>query len=184
MTSMTLPIAYELRVELLDSDPLIWRELQVSAATSLERLHQMVAAVMGWSGQADYRFKAHTPHLESAFPGEAADELMPLSAVISSRGDYLLYTYDLAHGWLHKIILEAVQNADPSVFLPYCAAGERNGPPEMCAGVWGYEELMDRLSDPDEPECDALWAAVGYDFDPEYFDLTEVNRRLKKALGH
>jgi hypothetical protein len=44
--------------------------------------------------------------------------------------------------------------------------------------VWGYEELIDRLSDPDDPDYEQLWETVGEDFDPEWFDLKAVNQRL------
>jgi hypothetical protein len=179
---MSAPIVYDLHLELLDSEPPIWRRLQVSSDTPLATLHQIMAVTMGWSGRADYDFKAQNPHLTGeALLGEPNRPVL-LSEVMSSRGDGLFYTYNLTHGWLHKIILEAVQQAEPDVPLPYCAAGERRGPPEFCAGVWGYEELLDSLSNPDAPDCDALWEQVGYDFDPEYFDLAEVNRQIGEVL--
>jgi hypothetical protein len=179
MSSLSAPILYDLQVDLLDSEPPIWRRLWVNGETSLEALHRILVATMGWSGTADYRFKAQGPHFTTATDLGEGDRTRLLQAVLSSQGDSLLYTYNPTQGWLHRVTLEQIQRAEPGQNLPHCVAGERSCPPEFCEGVWGYEELLDRLSDSEDPECDALWEQVGYDFDPERFKLTEVNQRLQ-----
>ena len=63
--------------------------------------------------------------------------------------------------------------------LPSCIAGERHCPPEFCAGVWGYEDLLDRRNDPEDPDYAELWEQTGYDFDPEKFNLEAANQRLQ-----
>jgi hypothetical protein len=37
-----------LRIDLLDSDPPIWREIEVPVAMTLKQLHAVVQAAMGW----------------------------------------------------------------------------------------------------------------------------------------
>ena len=37
-----------LRIDLLDSDPPIWREIEVPVAMTLRQLHTVVQAAMGW----------------------------------------------------------------------------------------------------------------------------------------
>jgi hypothetical protein len=37
-----------LRIELEDTEPVIWRRVAVRATTSLARLHRIVQAAMGW----------------------------------------------------------------------------------------------------------------------------------------
>ncbi len=37
-----------LRIELCDSDPLIWRQVEVPTAITLRILHETVQAAMGW----------------------------------------------------------------------------------------------------------------------------------------
>ena len=37
-----------LRIELNDSDPLIWRELEVPTSITLKVLHEIVQTAMGW----------------------------------------------------------------------------------------------------------------------------------------
>ena len=50
-----------LRIELKDSDPLIWRELEVPTSITLKVLHEIVQTAMGW---LDYHL---WPNLNSAF---------------------------------------------------------------------------------------------------------------------
>ncbi|MBE9157921.1 plasmid pRiA4b ORF-3 family protein [Nodosilinea sp. LEGE 06152] len=161
-----------LHLELLDSDPPIWRRVCLQGDTSLEALHRVLAAAMGWSGQADYVIKGQGQGLQSG-------EDRTLSTLLTQPGDSLIYTYAPAQGWLHKVTLESIGPAEGSV--PRCTAGEHQCPPEFCQGVWDYVDLLDRLSDGDDPdEVDALWQKVGYDFDPEYFDLAAANQRLQE----
>jgi hypothetical protein len=102
--------------------------------------------------------------------------------VLRNPGDSLRYTYAPALGWLHRVALEAVEPDQASDSLPSCLAGERHCPPEFCAGVWGYEDLLDRLNDPEDPDYDQLWEQTGYSFDPEKFDLEAANQRLQSIL--
>ncbi|MFQ4137470.1 plasmid pRiA4b ORF-3 family protein [Nodosilinea sp. PGN35] len=180
--------AYHLHVELLDSDPSIWRQIAVRGDVSLSDLHRALAAAMGWSGEADYVFAGQGQMLQDG-------EERYLATLLTQPDDTLLYTYAPAQGWLHKVTLEKVAleailprghfvNAPAEYNLPRCVAGEGQCPPEFCQGVWDYVDLLDRLSDSDDPdEVDALWQKVGYDFDPEYFDLAAANRRLQRLKG-
>ncbi|MGB3138311.1 MAG: plasmid pRiA4b ORF-3 family protein [Nodosilinea sp.] len=174
---------YHLHVELLDSEPSIWRRVCAQSSVSLETLHRVLAAAMGWSGQADYRFKhqGQMAHGEELWP-KTGFRGPSLSTLLTQSGDTLLYTYAPAQGWLHKVTLESAGPIADAV--PHCTAGEYQCPPEFCNGVWDYVDLLERLSDSDDPEeTDALWQQVGYDFDPEYFDLAAANQRLQ-ALGN
>jgi hypothetical protein len=43
-----MPIAYQLRIELRDFKPAIYRDVLVDPATTLPKLHKLVQAAMGW----------------------------------------------------------------------------------------------------------------------------------------
>jgi Plasmid pRiA4b ORF-3-like protein len=70
-----------------------------------------------------------------------------------------------------------------------CIAGARNGPPEDCGGIPGYYKMrslkQDAQSADSEEDAEMLeWLG---DWDPEYFQLGEINQalgriRVKKAL--
>ncbi len=167
-------LGYQLRIDLLDSDPPIWRCLWVPADTPMAALPTILAATMGWSGQAEAHLR-----MTGGPSAPVALDALSLSAVLQQPGDSLRYTYAPSLGWLHRVRLEAVAPLGDDHPLPRCIAGERHCPPEFCAGVWGYEDLLERLNDPEEPDYDQLWKQVGYDFDPEAFDLAAVNQRLQ-----
>ena len=64
---------------------------------------------------------------------------------------------------------------------PVCLAGKRACPPEDCGGIWGYAQLLETLQDPDDPEHEDMLEWVGEEFDPEAFDLEEINEELKRV---
>jgi hypothetical protein len=43
---------------------------------------------------------------------------------------------------------------------------------------YGYEEFLAAISDPDHPEHSNMHDWIGGEFDPEAFDLAEVNQAL------
>lgn len=62
---------------------------------------------------------------------------------------------------------------------PNCITGKRACPPEDCGGVWGYQNFLEVLQDPDHPEHEEMLEWAGGGFDPEDPDLEDVNPRLK-----
>jgi hypothetical protein len=92
------------------------------------------------------------------------------------------YEYDFGDGWGHKIGLGELLTAAPERRYPLCAAGERACPPEDCAGTWGYEQLIETIADPKQPDHEQLreWAGLPEraSFDPARFDLAEANRQM------
>jgi hypothetical protein len=57
---------------------------------------------------------------------------------------------------------------------PVCIAGKRACPPEDCGGVFGYEDLLKVLSDPEHEEYEDRIEWLGGSFDPEAFDTADV----------
>ena len=97
-----------------------------------------------------------------------------------SEGSQFLYNYDFGDGWLHNIIIEQILPLDTEMPPLMCLAGERACPPEDCGGIWGYEDLLERLGDPEDPEYEDLLDWVGADFDPDAFDVDAVNQQLEQ----
>ncbi len=60
-----------------------------------------------------------------------------------------------------------------------CLAGERACPPEDCGGVCGYDEFREAIRDPEHEQHEDMLEWIGGSFDPEAFDLDEINRELK-----
>lgn len=167
---------YQLYVELVDSEPVIWRRLQVPAQIALRDLHGVLQAVMGWQNRATYYFRVGEQQLNNGDSGTT----LTLATAWEMASDSILYTYDPQDGWLHRLELEShLPEAEPQI---HCIAGDRACPPEQSGGIWGYEELLEQLNDPDDPAYDDLWERLGGDFDPDWFDLKTVNQRLSALM--
>jgi hypothetical protein len=171
--------AWHWRITLADSDPPIWRRVAVPGAIALADFHIVIQAAMGWPPSLSYRFR-QGGHPATLNPDLAPDITLARLGLVP--GAKLAYTYDLQDGWLHSLDLEAIEPGE-SLTLPCCLAGERACPPPGCGGMWGYEELLERLWDPDDPDCEALLASVGYDFDPDYFDEAAAVQRVAALQG-
>ena len=57
---------------------------------------------------------------------------------------------------------------------PICLNGSRACPPEDCGGVWGYEQLLGIISNPEHEEHETMMEWLGGEFDPENFDAESV----------
>jgi len=88
--------------------------------------------------------------------------------------------------------LEEVLTAEREAIYPLCIKGKRACPPEDCGGPWGYEELLQVLSNPNDKEYKATKSWVESikegPFDPEAFDPSSIEfwdpkERLDLALG-
>ena len=104
---------------------------------------------------------------------------MKISDLISKVGDTLEYLYDFGDSWRHIIKLEEVIN-ESSSDIPFliCIDGARRCPTEDSGGVSGYHENMDIIKDPMHEEYESTLTWLGDGFDPEYFNLQEVNKVL------
>lgn len=174
-----------LKVTLNDIRPPIWRRLVVPRATTLEDLHFIIMAAMGWQGGHLHAFHAAERHYSDPSEVEdAADESrMTISGLVRLGVSRFRYTYDFGDDWEHTILIEKKQPPATSSNVALCVAGSRNCPPEDCGGVPGYEELLAALATPDRPESKEFIEAVGKDFDPEEFSVEKTNARMARRLG-
>jgi hypothetical protein len=183
--AMAAPI-YRLRIELLGSEPLIWRRLLVPADIKLPRLHRCLQVTFGWenyhlhafeSGSA--RFGPRDPELQDI--GMEDERRVRLDQLMDEARREMNYEYDFGDGWEHRIVLEQIEVASEWAHYPLCTAGERACPPEDVGGVHGYADFVASLHDPrHEAHVDNLrW--IGGVFDPEGFDLNAVNSAMRRA---
>jgi hypothetical protein len=90
------------------------------------------------------------------------------------------YEYDFGDGWEHRILVEKILPLEPGRAYPVCIKGRRACPPEDVGGTWGYAAFLDAIGDPEHPEHDSYLEWIGGEFDPEAFDLDEVNDALSE----
>jgi hypothetical protein len=89
------------------------------------------------------------------------------------------YLYDFGDGWEHEIILESILPRPPGRMRPSCLDGARACPPEDCGSTPGYEEILEAMRDPKHPERERYLEWLGEPYDPEKFDLKQVNLDLE-----
>lgn len=177
---------YQIKVTLLGSSPPIWRRLLVPASLTLEHLHHILQAAMGWDDYHLHEFSSGSrrfgrPDPDERFLGgaDAEDErTVPLFTVFRRVGAKMLYTYDFGDGWEHGIVLEKRLPVDPAMTYPVCTDGRRACPPEDCGGIGGFYDLLDAISDPNHDRYEELRDWLGDDFDPEAFSIDRVNRMI------
>jgi hypothetical protein len=97
------------------------------------------------------------------------------------RGDEckFLYEYDFGDRWEHELLVEKMLPIDVGQRYPLCLTGKRACPPEDCGGIWGYAGFLEAVHDPKHPEHEEMLEWVGGEFDPDAFDLNEVNTELQ-----
>lgn len=180
---------YQLKIVLEQVTPPVWRRLLIPADTTLPDLHAILQIAMGWEDEhlhefitADNRYSDPSAvGIDDIFDDEVTSESkVHLRAIAPSVRNSFRYHYDFGDSWMHKLTVEKYLPMEPGQTYPICIGGARACPPEDCGGVWGYEELVEVLKNPKHPDYEERLEWVGDDFDPERFDLAEVNRDLQQ----
>ena len=176
---------YQIKVTLEGSKPPIWRRILVPINITLGELHHILQAVMGWWDYHLHQFIVGgtyygVPHPDYDDYLEMRDESqVKLNEIVAGEGFKFRYEYDFGDGWLHQLVVEKVLPPESGQQYPMCVKGKRACPPEDVGGVWGYGDFLEAIQNPDHPEHEEYLEWVGGEFDPEEFDLDEVNQVLR-----
>ena len=106
------------------------------------------------------------------------EDAVTLAKVCPKVKSKLIYEYDFGDDWQHVIEVEKIAAPEPGVKYPVCLAGKKACPPEDCGGLWGYGDLLDAIADPGHEQHEDMLDWLGDEFDPDAFDLEEVNAVL------
>ena len=174
------------RIELVDSDPSIWREVEVPTSVTLKVLHDVVQTVMGWFDYHLWEFTIGTQRY-----GLPADEddgwghepsadatKVRLRDVLKPRKTVIEYLYDFGDGWEHRLTVTNIRAGEPATSYPRYIGGERNAPPEDCGGIPGFYHMLDALADPNHPDHADVNEWLD-EYDPDIIDELPI----KYALG-
>jgi len=201
---------HELKITLRRSKPPIWRRIAVPSDIKLSDLHVVIQIVMGWTNSHLHQFVIRNPRprptpqdlLSPDIPAriemmmasrdrcwsdprmeleEAEDEakarLCELAPAVKSK---LNYEYDFGDGWEHQIEVVKIGPPAQGTDYPVCLKGKLACPPEDCGGIWGYYAMLEALKDPKHEDHENISDWIGGSFDPERFDLDEVNAELSE----
>jgi hypothetical protein len=177
---------YLLKIRLLEIKPEIWRRFVVPASISLDRLHEVIQIVMGWTDSHLHEFtlgkKRYTEYPEYKDDGLECGRYR-LGDLIKKKGRTFEYLYDFGDSWEHELTLEDNRYFNPETRSEIaCLSGARACPPEDVGGVPGYYEFCKALEDPQHEEHESLMEWSGGNFDSKKFDADVVNWELMKYL--
>jgi len=184
---------YQLKVIIRGIKPKIWRRVQVPGSTTLRKLHEILQVVMGWSNYHLYAFfhggtEYGNPDLdeENSFTVDDSEvtlfeinDKIATSRMIGEK-TFFLYRYDFGDGWDHEIIIENIFPKDDEKNYPVCIGGRKACPPEDVGGICGYNDFLEAIKNPSHPEHVDKLNWIGYRFNPESFNLNDINNRLKR----
>lgn len=180
---------YLLKIRLIDIEPEIWRRFVVPGAIPLDRLHDVIQVVMGWTDSHLHTFnigdKEYVERPEDFGIEEGEYRLVDL---IKQNGRTFDYVYDYGDDWKHEVLIENSKYDKPLLQSIVCLSGERACPPEDVGGTYGYADFCTALSDPKHKEHDNIkqWY-IGLPFTSEeynskVFDPMSVNNVLLRYM--
>lgn len=181
--------AYQLKIQIQDSHPPIWRRLIVPAGLSFSQLSIVLNEAMGWCGYhlSSFEFFHQKIRIEEEIEEYDAwgwDEYDLLEAGETLIDEFLddekwfTYIYDFGDYWKHRVTIEKVLTDYEKNYAQIIKYKE-DTPYEDCGGIYGYYELLEILDEPKHPEYEQMKEWTENHF-TEKFDLERVNGRLKE----
>jgi hypothetical protein len=178
--------SWQLKIELLDVTPAIWRRLVVPETIKLPKLHLVFQAALGWTNTHLHEFHIDGVRYSEPDP-EFDDELehvderdVMLNEALGMDARCFDYIYDFGDDWHHAVLVEDQHvDAKPMASIR-CIGGENACPPEDVGGALRYAEFLAVLADSEHEEHEAYRVWSGGRFDPGHFDLDAANQALGK----
>lgn len=181
-----------LRIELCDTEPLIWRQVEVPTSVTLKVLHDIVQITMGWLDYhlwefsiAGQRFGLPMDEANGNSWGTAPRKeagKVRLRDVLQPRKTTIDYLYDFGDSWEHRLTVTNIRQADPANSYPRYIGGEWNGPPEDCGGIPGFYDMLDAVADPKHPNHDHAKEWLD-DYDPKTIDELQIRYALSRIAN-
>jgi len=169
---------YQLKIELRDSHPKIWRRVQVTEEITFSELHYILQLAMGWENDHMYEFVVKKIRIHdfgdvlddgsNLFERDSQDTC--LNELINKVKSKFTYIYDFGDDWEHIVVLEKILPEEEDKTYPAFIDGERACPPEDCGGIWRYQGMLTILTNKNHPEYDEVSEWMGDDWDAEFFD--------------
>lgn len=185
---------YQLKISLKGSKRPIWRRVVVRADTTLDRLHDVIQAAMGWEDVHLHQFISVSEFGVRYFDPQGPESSF-IFADVEKESDYtvadiapavktrFVYEYDFGDSWEHVVVVEKILPPDPEFKRPICLAGAKACPPEYSGGIYGYYEMLEAASNPAHPYHEQTKEWLGEDFDPEDFSVEYVNVLLNNITA-
>jgi hypothetical protein len=172
----------QLRVQLREVRPQVWRRLLVPGRLRLDKFHLVLQAAMGWTNSHLHNFVigqlSYGPELEETI-ADVDETTVSLGEALGAERR-ALYEYDFGDSWDHDVVVEDRIHTKLSLKLAVCLDGQNACPPEDCGGPDGYRAMVSSLADPADAEHDSFLEWLGGTFDPTAFSLVDANAALQR----
>lgn len=187
------PVGLQLKVVLNQTEPEIWRSIEVPGDLTLDVFHLVLQGAMGWENYHLHEFSEDREHypfiteymLEEDGFGYPEDDFR-VDQVLREVGDNLSYHYDFGDGWEHTITVEKILDTPPD--QPRCLDGARACPPEDMGGLWTLEVVVPWVESgfkkklaPTHLDADHYRDWLGT-WDPASFDAQAATRELQTLV--
>ena len=180
-----------LRIELENSEPLIWRELEVPSNLCLTSLAQAILLAFGWNEDHLHQFlESRKSHYATSmnelggtlYPGTKDGSRYGVSHLLKKQGDSVLFEYDYGDSWYHKVKLKSVADyADYETKAVRLIGGANACPPDDCGGIYRYRHLVELIQKkPQSSELSEFYDWMGCKWDPEFFPMDETAKAVDK----
>ena len=174
----------QLRVQLAEVHPPVWRRLVVPGSVRLAKLHSVLQAAMGWTDSHLHSFRIGDELYGMQFDEHPEDEIDEKTVTVLralSGHRRFFYDYDFGDSWEHEVVVESMSTTPTGLKFAVCVDGQNACPPEDCGGVGGYSLMLEALADPSHEEHDDYMRWLGGPFDPAAFDLAGTNAALQQV---
>jgi len=175
----------ELKIQLLDIKPSVYRTIQISADATFFDLHVSIQFAFDWENSHLHSFMVNDKEIGNLEMDEFGEmdildqSEIQLKEFLVFEKQKCIYIYDFGDNWEHEITLMKFIEPNSS-YYPKCVRGARNRPPEDCGGVWGFEQFKEIMGSRKHPEFKEMKAWYGGMFDEEYFDKSAVNSKFQE----
>jgi hypothetical protein len=178
----------QLRVELEEIVPTIWRRVLLSDRASFHELHDVIERSMGRDPYRAYHFEVDGVRFDDPadrpLPGRNTDRVGVDALGLHVGARFLHLAENHGDPWRHVLTVERIEPRLVGQRLPVCIAGMRAAPPDDCAGPADYRAMLAAIADPTNPRSAEWRSWLPEAFDPEYADVTSINAALGKVPKH
>lgn len=175
---------YQLRIELKEVQPLVWRRLLVPENVTLSKPSSILYQTMGWHGGHLHEYVVGRMHYgipDDDWPSAEPmldERRVRLNTLVEASARLFTYLYDFGDNWKHAVKVEDLVMPPREGARVRCIAGESACPPEDVGGPKAYFDFLAAIKNPAREEHTSMVQWAGGSFDPAAFNVTDVNERL------
>ena len=181
------------RINLVGSEPIIWRRVKVPVWMKLDQLHEIIQIAFDWESYHlwEFRIKGNVYQMiseyyeddwrEPAWGDRYIAEDFELMHFIRLGIRKFRYVYDFGDDWVHDISLGVVRKSNAADDYPILLGGERCAPPEDVGSIYGFEEFTVAALDLEHEEHNDVLRWYGKAvFEPDWFDWEGITRKFER----